>query len=228
MENPQAPGWYPDPTGRFLLRYWSGQEWTSHVTDDQGNRHVDGMDLPANTPNGIPQAAPPRQSTAASPATAPTTTPGAGTAAVAPANSRQKWFIGGGIAAAFVLVLIVVAVAQSSSGSQAVEFDGTPATSAAPRTNTATTTTARPRTTTTAPRTTSPPRTTTTAWSQSNTSNGPIDVYMFWDFLSYSEQLELCNVWLGVSDSFFISELIAVGFSYSEASELVDLLWAVC
>lgn len=27
-----APAWHPDPTGRFDLRYWSGTEWTSHVS----------------------------------------------------------------------------------------------------------------------------------------------------------------------------------------------------
>jgi hypothetical protein len=27
-----APGWLPDPSGRFDLRYWSGAAWTEHVT----------------------------------------------------------------------------------------------------------------------------------------------------------------------------------------------------
>ena len=26
-----APGWFPDPTGRFGLRYWGGTGWTEHV-----------------------------------------------------------------------------------------------------------------------------------------------------------------------------------------------------
>ncbi|MCR2785730.1 MULTISPECIES: DUF2510 domain-containing protein [unclassified Microbacterium] len=26
-----APAWYPDPTGRFGLRWWDGQAWSSHV-----------------------------------------------------------------------------------------------------------------------------------------------------------------------------------------------------
>lgn len=28
-----APGWLIDPTGRHEKRYWSGSEWTEHVTD---------------------------------------------------------------------------------------------------------------------------------------------------------------------------------------------------
>ena len=28
-----APGWLIDPTGRHEKRYWSGSEWTEHVSD---------------------------------------------------------------------------------------------------------------------------------------------------------------------------------------------------
>jgi hypothetical protein len=31
---PGAPGWFPDPTGRFALRYWSEGAWTAHVARD--------------------------------------------------------------------------------------------------------------------------------------------------------------------------------------------------
>ena len=24
-------GWYPDPSGRFEMRYWDGSAWTEHV-----------------------------------------------------------------------------------------------------------------------------------------------------------------------------------------------------
>ncbi|MBM3731045.1 MAG: DUF2510 domain-containing protein [Acidobacteria bacterium] len=24
--------WYPDPSGRFELRYWNGSAWTEHVS----------------------------------------------------------------------------------------------------------------------------------------------------------------------------------------------------
>jgi hypothetical protein len=28
------PEWYPDPSGRFELRYWDGLRWTDHVSAD--------------------------------------------------------------------------------------------------------------------------------------------------------------------------------------------------
>ena len=34
FEPPSGPpaGWYPDPSGRFELRYWDGSRWTEHVS----------------------------------------------------------------------------------------------------------------------------------------------------------------------------------------------------
>jgi Protein of unknown function (DUF2510) len=37
-----APGWLTDPSGRHEKRYWSGSEWTEHVTDGG----VPGVDPP--------------------------------------------------------------------------------------------------------------------------------------------------------------------------------------
>jgi Protein of unknown function (DUF2510) len=37
-----APGWLIDPSGRHEKRYWSGAEWTEHVTDGG----VPGIDPP--------------------------------------------------------------------------------------------------------------------------------------------------------------------------------------
>ena len=31
VQNPRAPGWKHDPTGRFAGRYWDGRGWTQHV-----------------------------------------------------------------------------------------------------------------------------------------------------------------------------------------------------
>src|SRR5690349_12060719 len=28
---PTAPGWYPDPTGLPVQRYWDGNDWTEHT-----------------------------------------------------------------------------------------------------------------------------------------------------------------------------------------------------
>jgi hypothetical protein len=33
-------GWYPDPSGRFEMRYWDGLAWTEHVSR-QGQQHTD-------------------------------------------------------------------------------------------------------------------------------------------------------------------------------------------
>ncbi len=46
-------GWYPDPTGRFELRYHNGIAWTADVSTN-GLRYVD----PAGTSPGAPAAAP--------------------------------------------------------------------------------------------------------------------------------------------------------------------------
>ena len=42
-----APGWLADPTGKHDQRYWSGTEWTEHVTDGG----VPGTDPPPEPPN---------------------------------------------------------------------------------------------------------------------------------------------------------------------------------
>lgn len=36
-----AADWYPDPTGRFVVRYWDGLRWTQHVTDPAGDPATD-------------------------------------------------------------------------------------------------------------------------------------------------------------------------------------------
>jgi hypothetical protein len=41
-------GWLPDPTGRFERRYWSGREWTEHVTSGG----VPGSDAPPGGAQG--------------------------------------------------------------------------------------------------------------------------------------------------------------------------------
>jgi uncharacterized protein YxjI len=41
-----AAGWYPDPLGRYELRYWDGRAWTAHVS----TRGQTGMDEPTGTP----------------------------------------------------------------------------------------------------------------------------------------------------------------------------------
>ena len=33
-------GWYPDPSGRYEMRYWDGDKWTEHVSR-QGQTYSD-------------------------------------------------------------------------------------------------------------------------------------------------------------------------------------------
>ena len=44
-----AAGWLIDPSGRHEKRYWSGTEWTDHVTDGG----VPGSDPPPQTGRGL-------------------------------------------------------------------------------------------------------------------------------------------------------------------------------
>jgi hypothetical protein len=45
-----APGWLVDPSGRHEKRYWSGSEWTEHVSDGG----VPGTDPPPQAPGRQP------------------------------------------------------------------------------------------------------------------------------------------------------------------------------
>jgi Protein of unknown function (DUF2510) len=51
-----SPGWYPDPSGRFVQRYHDGTRWTEHVADAHGNRDTDFPSRPAR-PASYPDAA---------------------------------------------------------------------------------------------------------------------------------------------------------------------------
>lgn len=49
-----APGWHPDPAGRFAQRYHDGSAWTEHVVDGGGSQSTDRVDAPP--PVGYGQA----------------------------------------------------------------------------------------------------------------------------------------------------------------------------
>jgi hypothetical protein len=53
-----TPGWYPDPSRRFQLRYFNGHQWTGDVAVD-GQRHLDPLGLagPATSTRGQTRAA---------------------------------------------------------------------------------------------------------------------------------------------------------------------------
>jgi Protein of unknown function (DUF2510)/Domain of unknown function (DUF4234) len=47
----QAAGWHPDPSGQHQLRYWDGQTWTDHVSD---NSQQSTDPIPPPPPGGVP------------------------------------------------------------------------------------------------------------------------------------------------------------------------------
>lgn len=49
--------WHPDPTGRHQHRYWDGQQWTDHVSDN-GAQSLDPVDSAAPTAPGTVDRAP--------------------------------------------------------------------------------------------------------------------------------------------------------------------------
>ena len=211
MNSPQGPGWYPDPTGRFSLRYFSGQEWTAHITDHAGNRAVDtGQAATGSAPVGAPTvAAGTRQ-----PASSQQAQPMPATGITGQQKTRTPMFIGIGVAVALVVALGVVAVTRSSSSDTVTA----PAVTAVQR---------------------SPSSGSTSSGSSSGSSSGtsggssgstwtPSAVEILWSSFTYSEQIEICLSWSYVSDEVFISDMISIGLTYSEASELVDILWRDC
>ena len=47
----QGAGWHPDPSGQHELRYWDGETWTDHVSDE-GQQATD--PIPPPPPGGVP------------------------------------------------------------------------------------------------------------------------------------------------------------------------------
>lgn len=67
-------GWYPDPSGRYSLRYHDGTSWTNYVTDPAGSVLQDPNPLAPPPPAQVPPqqyAQEPQQTWAAQPAAAP-------------------------------------------------------------------------------------------------------------------------------------------------------------
>jgi hypothetical protein len=121
--------WYPDPAGRYRLRYWDGSTWTDHVAtgDGQARDPLDATPLPPPaavdpTPPPPPVAAPPPAPFPPGPSTAPP----AGPPPPPPGPSRRLLFA---IGAAVVIVagVIIAALALRGGG-------GTTTSSSAPTT----------------------------------------------------------------------------------------------
>lgn len=70
-----APGWYPDPTGRFAQRYYDGATWTDTVADAAGVQASDPVSVPP--PEAAPSTAPSAPPPSAPPPSAPPPSVGA-------------------------------------------------------------------------------------------------------------------------------------------------------
>lgn len=104
-------GWHPDPTARHQLRYWDGNAWTHHVSDDG----VTGVDPMVSTPPVASWAA---ASTDPVPTQAADPT-GGGT--VVPAEARRRpWalLVLGVVVAGAVVVALLAFVGGDDGGSQ--------------------------------------------------------------------------------------------------------------
>jgi hypothetical protein len=54
-----SPGWFRDPTGKHLYRYWDGEIWTEHIYSDAHERDTVSIDsLEAKTHDGAWRASP--------------------------------------------------------------------------------------------------------------------------------------------------------------------------
>jgi hypothetical protein len=54
MSQPMPAGWFSDPHGRAVQRYWNGASWTPYVIDSNGQQRVEGQTTPP--PHSSPSA----------------------------------------------------------------------------------------------------------------------------------------------------------------------------
>jgi hypothetical protein len=114
VKDAKAPGWRPDPTGRFVGRFWNGTGWTEHVVSKERVTSTDPMPVPPADAPARPPAAVPRTGTGS--------------------RSLRDWPRWARIALPVaVLVAVVMAIALTSGGNDDAP-SATPGTGAAPAT----------------------------------------------------------------------------------------------
>ncbi len=59
VQDPRAPGWKHDPTGRFLGRYWDGTAWTDNVVSQDRSTSIDPIHVDPDRPATSTGTAPP-------------------------------------------------------------------------------------------------------------------------------------------------------------------------
>jgi len=158
------PGWYPDPAGSQLLRYWDGAQWTESVQQHPGLTTTATPPVPTR-----PEFA----AATTTPSPTPTAVPADGThPALSPrpegpgpdaARRRKRLFVAGAVAA--VVAIVVAILIATSGGDDSGSGDAEASTTATPATTGATvaaTTAVAPETTAAADTATSVDATATT------------------------------------------------------------------
>jgi hypothetical protein len=123
----EPTGWYTDPTGRYMYRYWNGTQWTDQVSSS-GETLTD-----PNAMDPAVVATPPAPGSAAP--TPPQATPPPTVQVSQKSGSSFGMILGVLLGIVAVIVLIVVLVSQS--GGDSTETPETPVTTEAPATTTA-------------------------------------------------------------------------------------------
>lgn len=117
------PGWYSDPTGRYMYRYWNGTQWTSQ-TNSGGANASDPIEESASQVPPVPG------SQVADPSAPPQQQP---TTVVSQSSGTSFGIIIAVIAVIAVLVILIVVLVNNNGG------NGPDTTSVAPATITPTT-----------------------------------------------------------------------------------------
>ena len=120
MTAPPGPGWYRDPTGRFMYRFWSGAKWTDQVNNGASNS-TDAMDAASETVPPVPGSAAAEPEAAAQPAVAVTQ------------SSGSTFGIVLGVVAVIVAIIILLVVIFNS-GDNGGSDTSTPVTVTTPAT----------------------------------------------------------------------------------------------
>ena len=117
MTTASNPGWYRDPTGRFVMRYWDGRQWTNQVNSGGANA--------TDEPRGEMRFVPPSPETDGPQARSPV----AGDAAQQFSGSSTGTVFAVALGIIAALIVVFVLAIQSDDGSSTTE---PPATTEAP------------------------------------------------------------------------------------------------
>jgi len=108
-----ASGWYPDPYGRHEQRWWDGNAWTAHVSD-QGVASVEGVPTPQPVVPTMQLPVP--QSLSPAPGSPGSLGSSGSSAAAAWLRPPKVWLLVAAVAAVVVIVVVAAGGSGSSGG----------------------------------------------------------------------------------------------------------------